>query len=216
MDYLCLAVQRRVTRSETGSREQAQEYFCEKFGNRVKAKLEEEKKKLAGRIHYYDRKVEKYGEAREEYLRRREKVWEKLECVENQLRGEEKQFLVWKYEEKYESCLKISDRPDFGQAVLMLCMAKICHTGNRYQVVEETYSYMAWREAGDRGILEVRGRIPEDEGKSWMCLDICREAQETAQRLHRKIKKIGTEARRRFCAKKDGGVYERKGENAAA
>lgn len=71
MDYLCLAVQRRVTRSETGSREQVREYFCEKFGDCVKAKLEEEKKRLAGRIHYCDWKAEKCGEVKEEYLRSR-------------------------------------------------------------------------------------------------------------------------------------------------
>lgn len=174
--------------------------------NRVKAKLEEEKKRLTGRIRYYDRKAEKHGEVKEKYLRCREKVWEELECVENQLKGERKQLLVWNYEEKYESCLEISDQPDFGQAVLMLCIARICRIGDRFQVVEETYSYIVWREARAKGTLEVRRRIPEDEGKNWMSLDICREEQETAQRFQRKIKKMETEARRRFRAEKNGGV----------
>ena len=59
MDYLCLAVWREVARSESGSREQAQEYFWERFGHGFMAKLETEKKKLEGRIRYYDRKAEK-------------------------------------------------------------------------------------------------------------------------------------------------------------
>ena len=46
MDYLCLAVKKEATRSQTGSREQAQKRFFEKFGDCVKVKLEEEKKKL--------------------------------------------------------------------------------------------------------------------------------------------------------------------------
>lgn len=207
MDYLCLAVQRKVTKNESGSREQAQEYFWEKFGDCVKAKLEAEKKKLERRIRYYERKAEKHEEVKEEYLRRREGAREELAYVENQLRSEGERFLAWNYEEKYEPCLEIPDRLDFGQDVLMLRMAKICRIGSRFQVVEETYSYMVWRAAGDKGALEVRKRIPEDEAKRWTYLAICREEQETAQGFQRKIKRMGTEARRRFHAEKNRGIF---------
>ena len=85
MDYLCLAVKKEATRSQTGSREQAQKRFFEKFGDCVKVKLEEEKKKLEGRIRYYDRKGENSKgkpEEKEEWLRRREAAQREMECVE--------------------------------------------------------------------------------------------------------------------------------------
>lgn len=58
MDYLCLAVKKEAARSQTGSREQAREWFFEKFGDHVRGKLEKEKKKLEGRVRSYDRKAE--------------------------------------------------------------------------------------------------------------------------------------------------------------
>ncbi len=81
MDYLCLAVWREVARSESGSREQAQEYFWERFGDGFMAKLETEKKKLEGRIRYYDRKAEKHvgeREVRDECSRRRDMAKKEL------------------------------------------------------------------------------------------------------------------------------------------
>lgn len=65
-------------------------------------------------------------------------------------------------------------------------------------------------EAKDKGILEVRRRISEDETRSWMCLDICREGQETAQKLQREIKKTGTEVRRFRAEKNGGGLCKRR------
>ena len=107
MDYLCLAVKKEATRSQTGSREQAQKRFFEKFGDCVKVKLEEEKKKLEGRIRYYDRKAEKHVGEREvtdECSRRRETAQKELEWVERQLEGGWEQIQNWNYEEKQEFC----------------------------------------------------------------------------------------------------------------
>ena len=60
MNYLCMAVQREVTKKEGfGSREQAQEYFWENFGSLVTERLEAEKKKLEGRLRYYDRREQR-------------------------------------------------------------------------------------------------------------------------------------------------------------
>ena len=61
MNYLCMAVQREVTKKEGfGSREQAQEYFWENFGSLVTERLEAEKKKLEGRLEacYIEEKQE--------------------------------------------------------------------------------------------------------------------------------------------------------------
>lgn len=200
MDYLCLAVWREVARSESGSREQAQEYFWERFGHGFMAKLETEKKKLEGRIRYYDRKAEKHvgeREVRDECSRRRETAQKELEWVERQLEGGWEQIQNWNYEEKQEFCSEIFDSPVFGEAVLTLRMAKICHIGSDFQVVEEAYSCMMWREADKKGVLEVRRGIPEDVG-SCICLDICRERPETVRQFEKKIKRMEAEARRKF------------------
>ena len=164
MDYLCLAVKKEATRSQTGSREQAQKRFFEKFGDCVKVKLEEEKKKLEGRIRYYDRKGENSKgkpEEKEEWLRRREAAQREMECVERQLEGEQ-QLQVWSYEDKYECCDEIFDSPVFDESVLMLSMAKICPVGSGFEIVEERYSCRVWKESGDKGIAEIRSRIPRD------------------------------------------------------
>lgn len=203
MDYLCLAFQREVARSERGSREQAQEYFLEKFGNRERAKLEKERKKLEGRICYYVRKAEKHKgepELEAECFRRREDAQRELEYVESQLEGRQELFQVWAYEGICESCFETSDGFVLGESFLMLNMARICRVGGNFQVVEETYSYRMWKEAGDRGIAEVRNRIPEDATGSCISLDICQEKPETAQRFRMKIKKMRAEARRKFRA----------------
>lgn len=209
MDYLCLAVEREVTRSQTGSREQARECFYEKFGECVRGKLEEEKKKLEGRVRYYDRKVEKHkGETEEKgkWLRRREENQKELEYVKRQLGGEREQLQVWSYEDKYECCDEIFDSLAFGEAVLMLCMTKVCRVGSGFQVVEERYSCRVWRESGEKGITEIRNRIPKDIAKSCISLDICREMPDTAQRFRVKIKRMTTEARRKFRVAVKGGI----------
>lgn len=208
MDYLCLAVKREAARSQTGSREQTREWFFEKFGDHVRGKLEKEKKKLEGRVRYYDRKAETYKgepEEQQEWLRRRMEAQRELECVKRQLEGEWDQLQVWSYEDKYERWDEIFDSSAFGGPVLMLDMAKVCRAGSGFQVVEERYFYRVWKEAGDKGIAEIRDRIPEEIAESCISLDICRERPDTAQQFRVKIKKMTAKARRKFCAAANGG-----------
>ena len=201
MNYLCLAVKREVAGSERGTKEQAQVYFRERFGELVKERLEEEKKKLEGRIRYYDRREEKHHgepEIKAECFRRREAAWEELKRMESQMGEGQEGLRVWNYEEKGEFRFEILDQFSTEGFVLMLHMAKVCRTGSDFQVVEETWSYMVWREAGDMGIMEVRGRLPEKMGEGCLSLDIRRENQETIDQFRKKIKRMGAEARRKF------------------
>ena len=201
MNYLCLAVKREVAGSERGTKEQAQVYFRERFGDWVKERLEEEKKKLEGRIRYYDRREEKHNgepEIKAECLRRREAAWEELRRIESQMGEGQEGLQVWNYEEKGEPNFEILDQFSADGLVLMLRMAKVSRTGSDFQVVEETWSYRVWREAGDMGIMEVRGRLPENMDERYLSLDIRRENQETIDQFRKKIKKITSEARRKF------------------
>ena len=201
MNYLCLAVKREVAGSERGSREEAREYFRERFGDCVKERLKEEKKKLEGRIRYYDRREEKHNgepEIKAECLRRREAAWEELKRIESQMGDGQEGIRVWNYEEKGEFPFEILDQFSTEGFVLMLRMAKVCRTGSDFQVVEETWSYMVGRETGKEGIMEVRGRLPEKIGEGCLSLDICRESQETMDQFRKKIKKMVAEARRKF------------------
>ena len=201
MNYLCLAVKREVAGSERGSREEAREYFRERFGDCVKERLKEEKKKLEGRIRYYDRREEKHNgepEIKAECLRRREAAWEELRRIESQMGEGQEGLQVWNYEEKGEPNFEILDQFSADGLVLMLRMAKVSRTGSDFQVVEETWSYRVWREAGDMGIMEVRGRLPENMEERYLSLDIRRENQETIDQFRKKIKKMTSEARRKF------------------
>ena len=201
MNYLCLAVKREVAGSGRGSREEAREYFRERFGDCVKERLKEEKKKLEGRIRYYDRREEKHNgepEIKAECLRRREAAWEELRRIESQMGEGQEGLQVWNYEEKGEPNFEILDQFSADGLVLMLRMAKVSRTGSDFQVVEETWSYRVWREAGDMGIMEVRGRLPENMEKRYLSLDIRRENQETIDQFRKKIKKMASEARRKF------------------
>lgn len=201
MNYLCLAVKREVAGSGRGSREEAREYFRERFGDCVKERLEGEKKKLEGRIRYYDRREEKhYGEPeiKAECSRRREAAWEELRRIESQMGEGQEGIQVWNYEEKGEPNFEILDQFSADGLVLMLRMAKVSRTGSDFQVVEETWSYRVWREAGDMGIMEVRGRLPEHMEERYLSLDIRRENQETIDQFRKKIKKMASEARRKF------------------
>ena len=201
MNYLCLAVKREVAGSGRGSREEAREYFRERFGDCVKERLKEEKKKLEGRIRYYDRREEKHNgepEIKAECLRRREAAWEELRRIESQMGEGQEGLQVWNYEEKGEPNFEILDQFSADGLVLMLRMAKVSRTGSDFQVVEETWSYRVWREAGDMGIMEVRGRLPENMEERCLSLDICRESQETMDQFRKKIKKMVAEARRKF------------------
>lgn len=201
MNYLCLAVKREVAGSGRGSREEAREYFRERFGDCVKERLKEEKKKLEGRIRYYDRREEKHNgepEIKAECLRRREAAWEELKRIESQMGEGQEGLQVWNYEEKGEPNFEILDQFSADGLVLMLRMAKVSRTGSDFQVVEETWSYRVWREAGDMGIMEVRGRLPENMEERYLSLDIRRENQETIDQFRKKIKKMTSEARRKF------------------
>lgn len=201
MNYLCLAVKREVAGSGRGSREEAREYFRERFGDCVKERLKEEKKKLEGRIRYYDRREEKHNgepEIKAECVRRREAAWEELRRIESQMGEGQEGIQVWNYEEKGEPNFEILDQFSADGLVLMLRMAKVSRTGSDFQVVEETWSYRVWREAGDMGIMEVRGRLPENMEERYLSLDIRRENQETIDQFRKKIKKMTSEARRKF------------------
>lgn len=208
MNYLCLAVQRAAAASERGSREQAQEYFQERFGEWAKERLEAEKKKMEGRIRYYDRREEKHKEdpkVTAECTERREAVRKELRRLESQLGEGQGGIQVWNYEEKGQCCFEVPDTSGVREPVLMLSMAKVCRIGSDFQVVEETWTCMVWREAGDEGAAEVRSRIPKDLEERCILLDICRESPETVEQFRKKIKKIGTEARKKFS------VSERRG-----
>ncbi len=201
MNYLCLAVKREVAGSERGSKEQAQTYFRERFGECVKERLEGEKKKLEGRIRYYDRREEKHNgepEIKAECLRRREAAWEELKRIESQMGDGQEGIQVWNYEEKCEPNFEILDQFSTDGFAVTLCMSKVSRSGSDFQVVEETWSYMVWREAGDMGIMEVRGRLPENMEKRYLSLDIRRENQETIDQFRKKIKKMASGARRKF------------------
>ena len=201
MNYLCLAVKREVAGSGRGSREEAREYFRERFGDCVKERLKEEKKKLEGRIRYYDRREEKHKgepEIEAECLRRREAALEELKRIESQIGEGQEGIQVWNYEEKGEFDFEILEQFSTEGAVLMLRMAKVCRTGSDLQVVEETWSYMVWRETGDKGIMEVRERLPKHMGEGCLSLDICRESPETIEQFRKKIKRMASEAKRKF------------------
>lgn len=171
MNYLCLAVQKKVAGSERGSREEAKEYFREKFGDCVKARLEAEKKRLESQM----------GEGQEG-------------------------IQVWNYEEKMEFDLEIQDGSGRKEPIPMVCMAKICRMGSSFQVVEETWSCVIWREEGDKGVMEVRSRIPREFGETMVSLDICRESPEAIEQFRKKIKRLKAEAKNSFRAGKNGGI----------
>lgn len=113
------------------------------------------------------------------------------------MEGGWEQIQTWNYEERHEFCSEIFDRPVFGETVLTLRMAKICHIGSDFQVVEEAYFCMMWRETDKKGVMEARRWMPENVG-SCICLDICREGPETVRQFEKKIKRMETEARRKF------------------
>lgn len=197
MDYLCLAVKKEVARSESGSREQAREFFWEKFGDCVKEELERERKRLEGRIGFYDRREAKHGgepEVREVCRSRREAARRELDGIDRQLRGGREELRVWYYEGKGDFDVQVSG----GEMFLVLWLAGICRVGSGFQVVEERYFCSLWKEDGDKGILEVRNGMPGDVAKNSICLDICRDSGEAVERFQRKIKKMMAEARRNF------------------
>ena len=209
MNYLCLAVQRKVAGSERGSREEAKEYFREKFGDCVKARLEAEKKRLEGRIGYYDRREEKHRgetEVEAECSKRREAAKKELKRLESQMGEGQEGIQVWNYEEKMEFDLEIQDGSGRKEPILTLCMAKICRMGSSFQVVEETWSCVIWREEGDKGVMEVRSRIPREFGETMVSLDICRESPEAIEQFRKKIKRLKAEAKNSCRAGKNGGI----------
>ena len=175
MDYLCLAVKKEAARSQTGSREQTQEWFFEKFGDHVRGKLEKEKKKLEGRVRYYDRKAETYKgepEEQEEWLRRRMEAQREPECVKRRLEGEWDQLQVWSYEDKYECYDEIFDVSAFGGTVLMLDMAKVCRAGSGFRLRRKGISdsrklYFSGYLPGEAGYCTaVSGEDKKDDRKS--------------------------------------------------
>lgn len=198
MNYLCMAVQKEVVRRENfGSREQAWEYFWENFGDCVAEKLEVEKKKLEGRIRYYDRREKRYQEdpgIRSECLQRREAARKEMEFIDLQLHGEEVKYQVCRYEERYD----LYDQPVFGESAPILHLAGICYTGSRFRVTEEKYYCAGWKSVGEERILEVRKRMPGAVTANSISLDICPESPKAAGQFQKIIRKAVTEARRNF------------------
>lgn len=118
--------------------------------------------------------------------------------IESQMGDGQEGIQVWNYEEKCEPNFEILDQFSTDGFAVTLCMSKVSRSGSDFQVVEETWSYMVWREAGDMGIMEVRGRLPENMEKRYLSLDIRRENQETIDQFRKKIKKMASGARRKF------------------
>ncbi len=199
MDYLCMAMQKEVAEKKNfGSREAAEAFFWERFGGVLGEKLEAEKRKLEGRIRYYERRAEKHRESREvrEVCDMRGRAaQEELEQIGRQLNGEGGAYRDCYYEEKYD----ISEQPVSGEAELVLHQAGIFHVGSTYQVAELKHYCVRLKIADGNGILEVRKRIPVSVLENSTYLEICQENLEAAQGLKQKAKKMMAQEKRVFA-----------------
>ncbi|MCI9135707.1 MAG: hypothetical protein HFI31_16215 [Lachnospiraceae bacterium] len=202
MNYLCMAVQREVTKKEGfGSREQAQEYFWENFGSLVTERLEAEKKKLEGRLRYYDRREKKNREEQSmkgSYMNRRELVQQELERTLRQLQGGQERQEACYIEEKQELERDFQERVISGERQLLLHLVGIYQVGSCFWVQEESYFCRGWRSAGAEGVLEARNQLPKELITDSVSLDICPESGEALERFQGKIKKTVAAARRNF------------------
>lgn len=199
MDYLCMAVQKQLAEKQNfDSRESAEAYFWERFGGALEEKLEEKKKKLEGRIRYYERRAEKHRESRE--IReiceiRRKAAQEELEQVNRRLNEEDGAYGDCYYEEKYD----IPEQPFFGEAELILHQAGIFRIGSTYRVAEQKHYCIRLKVASEEGILDVRKRIPASMLTNSIYLEICQESPESAKDLTKKIKKIVAQEKKAFA-----------------
>ncbi len=124
----------------------------------MKEKLEEKKRRLEGRIRYYERRAEKHGESRkivEVCAIRGKAAQEELEQINRQLDEENGAYGDCYYEEKYD----IPELSAFGEAGLVLHQVGVFHVGNTYQVAEQKYYCVRLKVAGGEGILEVRKKF---------------------------------------------------------
>lgn len=199
MDYLCMAMQKEVTvKKNFGSRESAEEFFWKRFGGELEEKLDKEKRKLEGRIRYYERRAEKHRESREiteACETRRKAAQEELEQINRRLSGENGAYRDCYYEEKYD----ISKLPVFKEAELVLHQAGIFHVGGTYRVVEQKHYCIRMKAAGEKGILEVRKRIPISMLTNSTYLEICQESPEAEEGLNQKAKKMMAQEKRMFA-----------------
>lgn len=203
MDYVCMAVQKDVAeKAGFGSREEALNYFWERYGSCVIERLEADKRKLEGRIRYYDRREEKYKEdpeIQEECGKRKAAVWEELERIHRQLEGNcDRTNICWD-EEKYD----LPQEETTKERKLLLRLAGIYRKGSSFLVMEENYYYMKWRISGE-GIQKARERIPENIAAGSISLDLCPDSQEAEKRLQKKLKKMMAEALRNFRQEREG------------
>ena len=207
MNYLCMAVQKEVTKKEGfGSREQAQEYFWENFGGLVTERLEAEKKRLEGRLRYYERREEKHKgeESVSSYTERRELLFQDLERTLRQLQGGKERGEACYIEEKQEPEDDFQERLVSGESQVILHLAGIYRIGSGFWVLEERYSCRGWRSMGAGGILEARSKLPRELTENSISLDICPESQEALERFGKKLKKTVADARRSFRASREG------------
>ena len=198
MNYLCAAVKKEVVTGETFyNREEALEYFQQKFGERIVEKMEESERRLENKILYLERKLKKH-EAEPEMNRRlserKQEAEEKWRAIERWLSGEDSQKAVY-LEEKYE---QYKEQLVTEGEELFFYMGGIYKFGNRYTVTEEKHYYMCQAVADAEGCSEVIKRLPEKMTKNNSSLYICEESPETIKRYTKQISKIRAQVRRDY------------------
>lgn len=198
MNYLCAAVKKEVVTGKTFySKEEALEYFQQKFGKRIVEKMEENERKLENKILYLDRKLKKYGEEQEMkqgIIERKQAAEDKWRAIERWLNGEDDQKAVY-MEEKFDQYKKELITED---EQLFFCMRGIYNLGRHYIVTEEKHSYMCRTVTGLEGCSEAIERLPEKMKKNNYALYICEENPETVKKYMKQISKIRAQVRRDY------------------
>lgn len=198
MNYLCAAVKREVVTSKKFySRKEALAYFQQKFGERVRDRMEENEIRLERKIQCLERKLKKYGddpEMNRKISERKQEAEEKWTAIERWLNGEDDQNAVY-IEEKFD---QYKEQLITEEAELFFYMAGIYNLGNRYMVTEEKYYYMCRVVANTEKSAEAIRRLPEEMTKNNSSLYICEENPETVEKYVKQISKIKVQVRRDY------------------
>lgn len=198
MNYLCAAVKREVVTSKKFySREEALAYFQQKFGERIRDRMEENERRLESKIQCLERKLKKYGEdpeMKQKIFERKQAAEEKWEAIERWLNGEDDQNAVY-IEEKFD---QYKEQLITEDAELFFHMAGIYKLGHRFTVTEEKHYYMCRVAVSSGGSTEAVKQLPEEMTRNNTSLYICEESPETAERYVKQISKIKAQVRRDY------------------
>lgn len=198
MNYLCAAVKKEVVTGETFyNREEALEYFQQKFGERIVEKMEENERRLENKILYLERKLKKHEaelEMKQRLNERKQEAEEKWRAIERWLNGEDNQKAVY----LEEQCEQYKERLVTGEEELFFYMGGIYKFGNRYTVTEEKHYYMCQSVSAVGGCTGVMKQLPEKMTKKNSSLYICEESPETVKKYTKQISKIRAQIRRDY------------------